>query len=378
MRRTLDGSIGKAVALGVVALIALVAALPVAPASAQPSQEGYALKIFRVDSVLYPFVQVYFRTFDQNKQPLVNLNEMNVGLMVDGRSYDPMKQQYRLASIRDREQAIRTILVIDASASMAGKPFEAALRAAVNFIASKRPQDQVAVLAVRDTPEGYELVSGFDRDGQALARRMADLKADGKKSRLYDTIAAAMQMAAMPPQGGGGGDKDYIVSTAIVVLSDGKDEGSALSRSDLNTRISGLALPIPIYSIAYSKVATENFRNLEALSKNSFGVYYEAGTALERMQQMVDQIQNILQGDYILTFRSYVKPDGNEHNLKLGVEYPSRSGRMTYESAKFEAVEAPPLPPVQAKLAEMEKVIKAVPDGNPYYERQPEAPAKKP
>ena len=115
MRRTLDGSIGIAVALGVVALVALAAALPVAPASAQPSQEGYALKIFRVDSVLYPFVQVYFRTFDQNKQPLVNLNEMNVGLMVDGRSYDPTKQQYRLASIRDREQSIRSILVIDAS-----------------------------------------------------------------------------------------------------------------------------------------------------------------------------------------------------------------------------------------------------------------------
>ena len=377
MRRTLDGSIRKAVALGVVALVALAAALPVAPASAQPSQEGYALKIFRVDSVLYPFVQVYFRTFDQNKQPLVNLNEMNVGLMVDGRSYDPTKQQYRLASIRDREQSIRSILVIDASASMAGKPFEAALRAAVSFIASKRPNDQVAVLAVRDTPEGYELVSGFDRDGQALVRRLADLKADGKKSRLYDTIAAAMQMAAMPPQGGGG-DKDYIVSTAIVVLSDGKDEGSALSRSDLNTRITSLALPIPIYSVAYTKVSTDNFRNLEALSKNSFGAYYEAGTALERMQQMVDQIQNILQGDYVLTFLSYVKPDGNEHNLKLGIEYPSRSGRMTYESAKFEAVEAPPLPAIQAKLVEMRKVIPVLPNGNPYYERQPEAPAKTP
>ncbi len=51
---------------------------------------GYGLKIFRVNSVLYPFVQVYVRTFDNNKRPLVNLNAMNIGLMVKGRSYDIM------------------------------------------------------------------------------------------------------------------------------------------------------------------------------------------------------------------------------------------------------------------------------------------------
>ena len=38
--------------------------------------QGYGLKIFRVESGLYPFVHVYMRTFDQEMNPLVNLNEI--------------------------------------------------------------------------------------------------------------------------------------------------------------------------------------------------------------------------------------------------------------------------------------------------------------
>ena len=68
-----------------------------------------------------------------------------------------------------------------------------------------------------------------------------------------------------------------------MVFSDGEDDGSALSRAKLNARITNLSIPIPIYSIAYSRVSDEYFKNLEAISKNSFGVYYNIGEALEKM-----------------------------------------------------------------------------------------------
>src|SRR5262249_49813865 len=155
--------------------------------------QGYALKIFRVEPGLYPFVQVYFRTFDQNKQPLINLNELNVGLMVNGRSYNPTKMQYRLESIKARREAIRSILILDASESMKNGPSEAARTAAARYIDSKRAQDQVALIAIRDTKEGYEVVSNFERDPGALGRRLADVRCDGRRTRLYDTIGAAMQ-----------------------------------------------------------------------------------------------------------------------------------------------------------------------------------------
>jgi Mg-chelatase subunit ChlD len=353
----------------VAALLAGVAVCLVAGAAqGQPALHGYALKIFRVESGLYPFVEVYFRTFDQDKQPLINLNELNIGLMVDGRSYDPAKRQYVLQSLRARKEAIRTILVLDASTSM--KPgFDDMAKAATQFIDSKRDQDQIAILVIRDTKDGWELVSNFERDGQALGRRLADVKCDGVKSRLYDSIGAAMQMAAMPSQGGAD-EAEYIVSNSIIVFSDGLDEGSAISREELQARITALAIPIPIYSIAYSKASPAGFRNLEALSRNSFGEYYEMGAEFRGLQKVIDGIQNVLQSDYVLTFRSYVPVDGRDHNLKVGVEYPSKSGKFTYQGTTFEAIEPPPVPAIDAKIDALAAAIPPAPGDDPYFPRR--------
>ena len=57
--------------------------------------------------------------------------------------------------------------------------------------------------------------------------------------------------------------------------------------------------------------------------------------------------------------------DGEEHVFKLGVEYPSGSGKYTYESARFEAIEAPPVPEIQQLIVELKKRI---PELNPYLE----------
>jgi hypothetical protein len=70
----------------------------------------------------------------------------------------------------------------------------------------------------------------------------------------------------------------------------------------------------------------------------------------------------------VVTARLYVPVDGEEHPLKLGVEYPSRSGKMTYEGAKFEALEPPPVPVILQKLDKLAKHLPPLPDGNPYMD----------
>lgn len=337
---------------------------------------AYGLKIYQVNSAHYPYVQVYFRTFDQNMQPLVNLNAMNIGLMVKGRAYDPKKQQYQVSSIRQRQEATRSVLVLDASKTMAGLPFQAAVRAAARYIDSKRPQDEVAILAIRDTKTGFDVVSTFERDPGALGRRLVDIKADGQKTRLYDSLGAAMQMCAATAQGSvSPTHENFIVSCSVIVFSDGLDEGSALSREELNTRISGLTIPIPVYSLAYSKVNQKFFKNLESISKNSFGIYYLVGEAYDKMQQIVEQIQNIIQSDYVVTFKTVLPVDGEEHALKLGVEYPSGSGKFTYESAKFEAIEPPPVSGLLQEIQRLDAMFPKLPAGSdPYFDRNVQAP----
>lgn len=356
---------------GIVTLYILIHAVFFAPHTlADVSAPGsYGLKIYNVNSILYPFVQVYIRTFDHNKQPLVNLNEMNIGLMVKGRSYDPMKRQYAIQTIRQRSDAVRSVIILDASKSMSRSGYLSSLQAAAGFIDAKRPQDEVAILAIRDTKEGYEVVSNFERDPRALARRMADIKMDGMKSRIYDAIGAALQMCAMSSQGSTVSSSlgNFIASCSIVIFSDGRDEGSALSREELNARITSLEIPVPVYSLAYGSSAQNHFINLESLSKNSFGVYYLIGDTIDRMTRVVEEIQNILLSDYVVTFRSYEPIDGEQHALRIGVEYPSGSKKFTYDNNRFEALEPPPVAEIDNEISVLSQRIPSSPDGNPYF-----------
>ncbi len=336
---------------------------------------SYGLKIYQVNSALYPFVQVYFRTFNERMQPLVNLNQINIGVMVKGRTYDPAKHQYAVQPIAQRPETIRTVLVLDASGSMAGSPFEAALRASARFVDGKRPQDEVAMLAIKDTKDGYEVVSPFERDPSAIARRMADVKADGKSSRIYDSIAAAIQMCALA--GAGASDmsgQNFVASCAVVVFSDGRDDGSALSREELNARITQLHIPVPIYSVAYSRESREYFKNLEALSKNSFGIYFPVGDTVDRMQSIVEEISGIAQSDYVVTFRADVVVDGEMHAFKIGVEYPSGSGKINFDGSRFEAIEPPPVASVAERMKQLNATLPLLhPGASPYFDAVPPA-----
>jgi len=341
----------------------------------------YAVMIHRTDSSLYPFVRIYLRTFDDKMQPLPGLNERNVLLMIQGRPYDPAKMQFGIQSIRNRREATRSVLVIDAGRSMdretggvafrtpgakVNTPFEEILRVAVRFIKGKRPQDEVAVLVVRDGKEGDALVSRFERDGRMLARRLATIRADGLGLRtpLYDTIDAALQMCGTDSEG-----SDAIVSCSVILISDGKDEGSSITCEELMARIAELLIPHPICSLAYAHTGRDYFSHLEALSKRSFGgAYYLVGETPSGMRPVLAEIRNILHSDYVVTLRSYLSADGASHPITVGVEAPSGSGNYAFDSSFFEAAQQSSRGENEETKSLLAKKLKKLPDGiEPYY-----------
>lgn len=349
-------------------------------AQAPIGNEQYTFKIYAVNSAFYPIVQVYLRTWDAEREPLPNVNYANIGLMVQGRSYDPMKfdpqtrrPQYAIETLQNREEAFRTVLVLDCSLSMAGKPFADAQNALMKYVEAKRPSDQIAVIAIRDTDQGYQLVSGFEKDPTMLYQRISDVECDGRQTRLYDAVAAAMEMCATASQGGmSNTGAEHAVLNTILVLSDGKDEGSAVARDELMNRIGQLPVPIPIYSLAYAKSDPSAFLNLEALSKGSFGRYWRHEDSQE-FGATVQHIHRINRSDYVLTFRSYVEVDGAKHPLKIGISWPSNTGRFVFDSAQFEAVDSPAKYVAEGRdvFEKLQQAFPPLPTGCPYMDCPP-------
>jgi len=307
---------------------------------AQQTPDGFGFKVYKTDSTLYPFVQIYMRTYDEKMDPLLNVNTQNIGLLIKGKPVQNIeKTPYTVESMRGRTDTIRTIVVMDTSKTMQGTPFNAALEAVARYIDFKRPQDQIAIIALDDSVAGFTLVSDFERNKEYLARRLADLDAIGNTTRLYDGIATAMQMSMVAAQGGTSSQEAVnISSTAILVFSDGKDEGSALTRSDLMGRISQMEIPVPVYSVAYTKIDPVHLLNLQAISRNSIGKYFDVRTSFEMMTPAVENVHSILQGDYVVTFLSDLPVDGEKHNMKIGLEWPNQSGRIRFEDISYDAM----------------------------------------
>jgi hypothetical protein len=284
--------------------------------------------------------------------PIPSLNLMNIGIQVDGKNYDPAKSfdivsrkgMYGIDSLQNRDEAFRTVFVWDCSKSMAGRPWQDAKTAIQKYIQIKRPSDQVAIIAIRDTQDGYQLVSNFEKDYTLLYQRIDDVVCDGQKTRLYDSIVAAVQLCTVASQGSiNNTAPEFAILNVIVALSDGHDEGSAISRDVLITRLSSLNPPVPIYSLAYSSTQErQHFLNMEAMSKATFGRYWSLEDS-QNYASTLQKIHHINRSDYVVTFRvpESLQPDGAKHNFAIGIQYPSNSARFLYRQGEFTAMESP-------------------------------------
>lgn len=323
----------------------------------------YGMKIYFVNYAFYPHVMVYFRTLDANREPLMNVTPFNVGLMVQGRAYDPYRKQYYIETLRTRTEGCRTCIVVDCSKSMAGRPFADALDACRSYIRLKTPADEIGIIALTDEVIN---VCHFTKDGARAELFLKDLHPTGERTLLFDGVARAMQAcgtAGATSFGGTTGETGYVVLSNIVVISDGVDEGSIITKDNLISKISTMDPPIPIYSLVYSKSPRHKTGALEALSVVSFGRSWTVSSS-SAFTRVCNKIQAINRHDYVLTFRSYLPVDGKKHNLKVLLNY---EGRAHFDDAYFEAVEVPAFNDAirRAKMA-LERRMPPLPDENPY------------
>lgn len=339
--------------------------------------QATACQIYAVNSYFYPFVMAYFRTMDGNRDPLINLNTSNVGLVVEGKAYDPYKKQYTVQTLKERREGFRTVLVLDCSASMAGQPFSNMLDAARTFIGFKSPSDEIGILALTDT---VQTVCPFTKDKSRLNTYLNDLKPIGRKTPIYDGLGTAIQ-ACFTGRGVSftSSDPDVTILSNIVIITDGAENGSALTREDLMRDIGNMRVPIPIYSIIYTGVSGHKITDLAYISTRSYGRYWTIDS-MSYLSPICSKIQDINRNDYVITFRSYLPEDGRSHNMKIGITY---SGLAMGANAEFEANSLLPViaktPGLRDLLSHLERQIPKLRDGeNPYMTSSQSSPPYNP
>jgi tight adherence protein B len=274
---------------------------------ALPAAAGATVQLRGVDATSYPTIRasVYLPTGNgqpalwENGNPVAGYEAQNLG------------------------SVIATALVIDRSQSMRGKPLANAASGARGFVAAKKPNDELAVIAFGSSVTTLSPFSTAKLDADVPLSRLRPDALRG--TALYDAVAtAARQLQA-----------NQLPGRVIIVLTDGADNASA---GTLNGAIEAARTAnAAIYAIG---IEGSGFTSapLVQLAQATGGQYYGA-TSTSDLARVYSSIQAALKKTWRIQYVTAAVP-GDQIRLTASIV---GSGSAT-ELAKLPATSTTALP----------------------------------
>jgi VWFA-related protein len=310
-------------------LLTLLAALAtsVASASAQDFTE----------QVLVSYVMVPFSVLGPKGVPITDLAEKEVSLLVDGKKVATDLFE------RSMNAPVSWTILLDGSGSMALAGKMEAAKAAINALTARRREGDDFALYVFDS-EGHanELVPFTENPG-AITRALDVVKPWGKTA-FFDALAQMPERSELGRNG----------SRAIILLSDGIDNASKLTRADVEKQMEGVAIPVYAFGlrepaeVGVKRVAaiSEEMSNIDLLQElaTASGGKVFVGNRPETLATAMDGIEKALRAQYLIGFPPTGKGAVKYRRISLELAGRVRSVRVR---AGYRGTE----PPVQSASA---------------------------
>lgn len=195
-------------------------------------------------------------------------------------------------SVSSGSESSGAVLLIDASNSMAGEPIEAAMAAARAFMAQRKDDLPVAIIAYN--PE-ITILTDFTRDADELSAAIAEAPPTAEGTRIYDALIEASRLAE---------EAGYARTTAVL-LSDGHRRGVQATREETiaalnaaNVRVIAVGLQSPEYDA----------ETLQTAARQTGGRYVESATP-EQLEPIFTTIGQQLSNEYVVSYRSLLPPN---------------------------------------------------------------------
>ena len=226
-------------------------------------------------------------------------------------------QNLSITTLGDRDDQIAILIAVDASLSMAGEPIDSVKASIKAFLGQSSNNDHIGIIAFHDS---VEIISPFTSDMVTLSGYVDSIKAVGSDTYLHMALYKGLEMLQ---------ENDSLPSNkALIVLSDGKDEGMAYSDDDAIEL--ALKFGIPIYSIGYhTKVAKKHLRVLERMSDKTGGEYIDAPTTAD-LAGVYDAVYEQIQAQQTVCFSAQAfKADSLEHVININLVTESGNGNSS-------------------------------------------------
>jgi uncharacterized protein YegL len=237
-----------------------------------------------------------------------NLSEANFRITTSGRQVRGITVSHVAAG----NSPLSIVLAIDVSGSMHGEGLADAVRGASAFADRLSPQDRCALMVFGSD---VRTVTGFTDDRVRIKNALAQLTATDKDTHLYQAIFDALDTAATAPTH----------RAAIVLLTDGKDEGSPLGLQEVAAK--AMVRDLPIFTLAYGPHA--DVATLRRIAAVSHGRAYVAPGA-KAVTDAYSDIGTLLRTDYMIGF-TLTEIHGKPFTVSVTFDYRGQSAHAVLD-----------------------------------------------
>ncbi len=282
----------------------------------------------------YPQVSAYMSVIGADGQPVINLNQSDVTVTIDGKAV----QLQQLSSVINVGESITASILFDTSGSMLGEKLADAKSAIISFGQNLGDQDQVALYQVAGSAGGVKRILDFTKDHTKLADAVNPLQANGE-TPIYDAVyQAAQDLAAVQGR------------KLIILQTDGEDTTSQHSIDEAIALAQQLHLPV--YTIGLGLGTDQKARDaLQKISSETGGAFFDAPQP-SQLTATYQQILTQLRQSYLLTVSSPVQVDTQAHTLAVSVQYQGN----TYSDSTTFHIQAVP-PQISASLRQNQQLV---------------------
>ncbi len=216
-----------------------------------------------------------------------------------------------LVAFEQSGEGVAYVFLVDISQSLRRQQFDQIRSAIEHWISGLNDTDRAAILSFGDN---VQVVHDFTSDQEALRTALQGLGPTDLNTQFHLALSRALEVGRRQ-------DPDLPTRRVIVILSDGKDEGSGLTEEDVVGMLH--EDPLPIYAIGYSRLSrAERRRYLDVLHRFvqlSGGIFSE-GTD-ESLDEVYDRIRQAIRRVWLARFTcSTCRADGRIHPLLVTAE----------------------------------------------------------
>jgi VWFA-related protein len=266
--------------------VSLILLLMLAPSA--HGQSNSSLSILDIRAATGNNTEMIISALDEQGNPIKGISKDNLKLTIDGKEIN----EFSIEPVSSAKNPISIILAIDISGSMHGRPINEAKKAASIFLDQLDKEDFIALITFGSNVKS---LSDFTKEKYKIREKIESLLANEQLTWLYQATSDSLDNALRAPTS----------RVAVILLTDGKDEGSPKKEEDVLKRLKGMN--VPIYTLGFGPAAQIDYLKTLANMSGGYFLYTPKAEELTRLYSTVlDQLKN----QYLIKF-NFPNPPGD-------------------------------------------------------------------